>query len=191
MQPRGRPERLREIERAASNPLDVHITLSRIISLSEVARLAADNGLSIDTIYTRAIDSEGTRHTGMHRVTPAGQNLPGAGMPTDAEVVRSLSSVNNSGPRPPTGMSERPKVTYQGVTDFTARLPAGRYGTLASSSNVYLADVTRTLVRSELAQKLGRQPGNLVVNSKGGFWDLEETGVVPKPVARPSTVVPQ
>ena len=147
---------------ASGTPLvDTVITFKGPLSLEEFAALVADYNLQVSD-YT------------MRMTAPDGQRWTIGGAPVNGELI-------------PRGLLDRevgfvgsraPGAVFNGVVDVTASFDGAGYVKLQAHPDVFIIDVTKTVILQELKQRkpqLDRR--NLVVDASRPYWFLENQGL--------------
>lgn len=139
---------------------DVQVTFRSPVTADDFRSWAAATGLRVNGVSLRTVDQRGQRSTLF--INPQdGDPLPQAFI--DGQLAEASRKV---GP-----------LTVQGVIMMHGQLEATRLPAIATDTRVFLADVTPTIVRRELAAAGIAGTEQMSINLPVTFWQLENLGL--------------
>lgn len=144
----------------AGGRAEVQVTFRVPMALDTFRIWATSVGLTVQAVDIRTLDTQGMRSTlGV---------FPRGGDPLPQTVIdRQLGSASQKvGP-----------LTVTGVTNARGTVEAARLPAIAADAQVFLADVTATVVRRELGVAGEADAAQTVVTVQPPFWHMEALGL--------------
>jgi hypothetical protein len=139
---------------------DIQVTFRGPVELNAFRAWVATRGLSVEEVTLRMVDARGTRWT--IGAFPSDKDpLPQAAI--DRQIAKS-SEV--AGP-----------LTMRGVITVRGRVDAARLLDIAADAQVFLADVTPTVVPRDLQAAGVEDAAQALVNVPPAFWQMESLGL--------------
>lgn len=144
----------------AGGTVEVQVTFRTPMAPDAFRAWATNAGLTVQAADIRTVNAKGRRST--LAVFPRG------GDPLPQTIIdRQLARHQPADP-----------LTVQGVVDARGTVDAARLPGIAADAKVFMADVTATVVRSDLASEGEVDAAQTLVQVPPPFWAMEDLGLV-------------